>query len=182
MNPLRQKLSYLFHETPLGLVLAAFRGREVSFLQFGSDPDSLLNSLRTLTTEAPRLEDDQIQCQRIHQWIESFFNQNTSTQDVIVSPIGSPFERLVWNSLCDIPSGETRSYQDVARSIGVPKATRAVARACSRNPVAVAIPCHRVIRKDGGLSGYRWGIERKHWLLDHERNRGTPPILRPTDP
>lgn len=176
MNPLRQKLSYLFHETPLGLVLTAFQGREVLFLQFGSEPDSLLNSLRTLTTEAPRLEDNPIQCQRIYQWIESLFNQTAPTSDIFVAPVGTPFERLVWNSLCDIPPGETRSYQDIAVSIGVPKATRAVARACSRNPVAVAIPCHRVIRKDGGLSGYRWGIERKRWLLDHERDRVTSPI------
>jgi AraC family transcriptional regulator of adaptative response/methylated-DNA-[protein]-cysteine methyltransferase len=82
------------------------------------------------------------------------------------------FQRRVWESLQKIPRGETRSYSAVAKKIGMPKAARAVARACATNPVAVAIPCHRVIREDGDLGGYRWGIERKEQLLALEKRVG----------
>ena len=84
------------------------------------------------------------------------------------------FQRRVWEALQKIPRGETRSYSAVAKKIGMPKATRAVARACATNPVAVAIPCHRVIREDGDLGGYRWGIERKEQLLAMEKVRWCP--------
>jgi AraC family transcriptional regulator of adaptative response/methylated-DNA-[protein]-cysteine methyltransferase len=78
------------------------------------------------------------------------------------------FQRRVWTYLRSIPFGSTRSYSQVARAIGRPGASRAVARACATNPVAVAIPCHRVVREDGGISGYRWGAERKKALLEME--------------
>jgi O-6-methylguanine DNA methyltransferase len=80
----------------------------------------------------------------------------------------------VWEALRRIPYGSTRSYAQVARAIGHPTATRAVARACATNPAALVIPCHRVVRADGGLGGYRWGIERKRALLEDERERATP--------
>jgi AraC family transcriptional regulator of adaptative response/methylated-DNA-[protein]-cysteine methyltransferase len=79
------------------------------------------------------------------------------------------FQRLVWEELRAIPSGATRSYGEIAKRIGQPRAARAVARACATNPVAVAIPCHRVVREDGALGGYRWGIQRKQKLLDLEK-------------
>jgi AraC family transcriptional regulator of adaptative response/methylated-DNA-[protein]-cysteine methyltransferase len=82
------------------------------------------------------------------------------------------FQRRVWEALQKIPRGETRSYSAVAKKIGMPKATRAVARACATNPVAVVIPCHRVVRQDGELGGYRWGIERKEHLLTLEKEAG----------
>jgi AraC family transcriptional regulator of adaptative response/methylated-DNA-[protein]-cysteine methyltransferase len=82
------------------------------------------------------------------------------------------FQRRVWEALQKIPRGETRSYSAVAKQIGMPKATRAVARACATNPVAVAIPCHRVVRQDGELGGYRWGVERKQQLLAIEKQPG----------
>ncbi len=78
------------------------------------------------------------------------------------------FQRRVWEALRKIPYGGTRSYSEIARAIGRPRATRAVARACATNPAALVIPCHRVIREDGGLGGYRWGIERKQALLQRE--------------
>jgi AraC family transcriptional regulator of adaptative response/methylated-DNA-[protein]-cysteine methyltransferase len=83
------------------------------------------------------------------------------------------FQRQVWEALQTIPRGETRSYGEVARTIGTPKASRAVARACATNPVAVAIPCHRVIREDGALGGYRWGNQRKQRLLAMEKEAGS---------
>jgi AraC family transcriptional regulator of adaptative response/methylated-DNA-[protein]-cysteine methyltransferase len=81
------------------------------------------------------------------------------------------FQRRVWQELQRIPFGETRTYTEVAKAIGDPNARRAVARACATNPVALAIPCHRVIREDGALGGYRWGVERKEALLDKEQDR-----------
>jgi AraC family transcriptional regulator of adaptative response/methylated-DNA-[protein]-cysteine methyltransferase len=83
------------------------------------------------------------------------------------------FQRRVWEALQRIPRGETRSYSGVAKKIGMPKAARAVARACATNPVAVAIPCHRVVREDGEMGGYRWGIERKEQLLAMEQRAGS---------
>ena len=82
---------------------------------------------------------------------------------------GTAFQQRVWQALRAIPGGSTASYAEIAERIGRPKAVRAVARACATNPVAVAIPCHRVVRADGALSGYRWGIERKRALLERER-------------
>jgi AraC family transcriptional regulator of adaptative response/methylated-DNA-[protein]-cysteine methyltransferase len=84
---------------------------------------------------------------------------------------GTAFQQRVWQALRKVPPGKTVSYTDVARSIGSPKSVRAVAQACSANALAVAIPCHRVLRNDGALSGYRWGVERKRVLLEREAKR-----------
>ena len=84
---------------------------------------------------------------------------------------GTPFQRKVWAALCDIPLGTTTTYRELAARIGSPSAVRAVAGACAKNQVAIAIPCHRVVRSDGGLSGYRWGVERKQALLAREGAR-----------
>ena len=81
---------------------------------------------------------------------------------------GTAFQQRVWRALCDIPVGSTASYADIAGKVGAPGAVRAVAQACAANAIAVAIPCHRVVRKDGALSGYRWGVERKRALLERE--------------
>ena len=90
---------------------------------------------------------------------------------------GTPFQNLVWNALLSIPSGHTKSYRWLAQAIGKPSATRAVANACGANPLAYFIPCHRIVRSDGKLGGYRWGIETKRFLLDHEsRQKKLPPI------
>ena len=88
---------------------------------------------------------------------------------------GTAFQQRVWEALRGIPAGSTESYAAVAARIGVPGAARAVARACAANPVAVAIPCHRVVRRDGGLAGYRWGVERKAALLEREAGAGERP-------
>ena len=81
---------------------------------------------------------------------------------------GTTFQRRVWQALREIPAGSTATYREVAMQIGAPGSARAVAGACAANPLAVAVPCHRVVRSDGGLSGYRWGVERKRALLDRE--------------
>ncbi|MDB5732229.1 MAG: ada, partial [Variovorax sp.] len=81
---------------------------------------------------------------------------------------GTAFQQRVWQALGEVPAGRTASYTDIARRIGAPRSVRAVAQACGANTLAVAIPCHRVVRNDGGLSGYRWGVERKRALLERE--------------
>lgn len=82
---------------------------------------------------------------------------------------GTAFQQRVWQALCEIPVVETVSYTEIAERIGAPRAVRAVAQACAANKIAVAVPCHRVVRNDGGISGYRWGVERKRDLLERER-------------
>jgi AraC family transcriptional regulator of adaptative response/methylated-DNA-[protein]-cysteine methyltransferase len=84
---------------------------------------------------------------------------------------GTAFQQRVWRALCEIPIGSTASYAEIAKKLGMPGGSRAIARACAANPLAVAIPCHRVVRTDGDLSGYRWGVERKRALLARERVR-----------
>jgi AraC family transcriptional regulator, regulatory protein of adaptative response / methylated-DNA-[protein]-cysteine methyltransferase len=88
--------------------------------------------------------------------------------------VATAFQRRVWEALRAIPPGVTRTYAEVARSIGQPRAIRAVARACATNPAAIVVPCHRVVRTDGTLGGYRWGIERKQSLIDQERLTAKP--------
>jgi AraC family transcriptional regulator of adaptative response/methylated-DNA-[protein]-cysteine methyltransferase len=83
---------------------------------------------------------------------------------------GTAFQMRVWAALQKIPAGKTADYSEIAEMIGAPESARAVAQACGANPVAIAVPCHRVVRRDGGLSGYRWGVERKRTLLDLERD------------
>ncbi|HEY9228257.1 MAG TPA: methylated-DNA--[protein]-cysteine S-methyltransferase, partial [Gemmatimonadaceae bacterium] len=107
-----------------------------------------------------------------HRWVaavlERIRNPRRAHDDIPLDLQGTAFQQQVWKALQSIPPGERRSYKDVAESIGQPTATRAVARACATNRVAVVIPCHRVVREDGGLSGYKWGVERKKRLLDAE--------------
>ena len=100
--------------------------------------------------------------------VVGFIGTPTVGLDLPLDVRGTAFQRRVWQALREIPSGSTASYAEVARRIGQPKAVRAVAQACASNAIAVAIPCHRVVRTDGALSGYRWGVERKRALLDRE--------------
>jgi methylated-DNA-[protein]-cysteine S-methyltransferase len=100
-----------------------------------------------------------------------FAGEADALEGVIVEPEGTPFEREVWEALRRIPAGESRNYGALARALGQPGAARAVGRACALNPVALLVPCHRVVGADGVLTGYAWGIERKRWLLAHEAGR-----------
>ena len=100
--------------------------------------------------------------------ISRYFARQLTLFDLPLDLRGTAFQQRVWQALQNIPAGTTATYADIARAIGAPRAVRAVAQACAANPLAVAIPCHRVVRTDGGLSGYRWGIERKRELLDRE--------------
>jgi AraC family transcriptional regulator of adaptative response/methylated-DNA-[protein]-cysteine methyltransferase len=99
----------------------------------------------------------------------AFLEEPKQALDLPLDLRGTAFQQRVWRTLCRIPVGETRSYAELARMIGDPRAIRAVARSCATNPVPLAVPCHRVIGSDGSLTGYRWGVPRKRALLDKER-------------
>ncbi len=110
-----------------------------------------------------------LRCDRYVEPLLANLRGDNTTIDLPLDVRATAFQKKVWESLQQIPRGETRSYSEVAREIGEPAAVRAVARACASNPVALAVPCHRVVRSDGELAGYRWGIERKRKLLQQER-------------
>jgi methylated-DNA-[protein]-cysteine S-methyltransferase len=108
--------------------------------------------------------------------LEAYFAGELTDFELPMSMGGTEFQRRVWASLCEIPYGETISYGELARWVGNPKASRAVGLANGRNPVAIVVPCHRVIGADGSLTGYGGGLERKVWLLEHEGGRGSKPV------
>jgi len=162
---------YTIAGSPLGRMLIAATDKGICAIQFGDSEQQLLQGLMREFPFAVRRRDDAA----MSQWRE---NLTRLIQGHEINPSlpldirATAFQRRVWECLQRIPRGETRSYSAVAKKIGMPKATRAVARACATNPVAVAIPCHRVIRQDGELGGYRWGIERKEQLLAMEKEAG----------
>jgi O-6-methylguanine DNA methyltransferase len=100
---------------------------------------------------------------------DAYFAGELSSFDLEMNALGTPFQRSVWSQLCEIPYGETISYGELAQRLGNPNASRAVGLANGRNPIAIIVPCHRVIGADGSLTGYGGGLERKTWLLEHER-------------
>jgi AraC family transcriptional regulator of adaptative response/methylated-DNA-[protein]-cysteine methyltransferase len=136
----------------------------------GDDDASLLNELHTLFPHAQHELGDAPFAARVQQVIASVEN-HTVTLTLPLDIRGTAFQQQVWQALRAIPGGETVSYQQVAAAIGKPNAVRAVARACAANTLAIIIPCHRVVRNDGGLSGYRWGAARKAAILRREAGR-----------
>jgi AraC family transcriptional regulator, regulatory protein of adaptative response / methylated-DNA-[protein]-cysteine methyltransferase len=157
--------------SPLGRMLIAATDKGICAIQFADSDQQLQQGLMREFPFAVRRRDDEA----LTGW-KTNLTRLMDGQDAHPSlPLdirATAFQRRVWEALQGIPRGETRSYSAVAKKIGMPKATRAVARACATNPVAVAIPCHRVVREDGELGGYRWGIERKEQLLALEKEAG----------
>jgi AraC family transcriptional regulator, regulatory protein of adaptative response / methylated-DNA-[protein]-cysteine methyltransferase len=163
-----QTVRYALTDSPLGRMLIAATDRGICAIQFGRTDGELIEGLRHEFPFAVRKADDG----RLQSWTEALLSIMSGRELNASLPLdirATAFQRRVWRYLQSIPFGTTRSYGEVAKAIGEPKAHRAVARACATNPVAVAIPCHRVVRGDGSLSGYRWGTERKKKLLDLER-------------
>lgn len=154
----------------LGPVVIAATERGICAILFGEDAKHLNADLRARFPEAhfePAESDSDFQS-----WIDATLAFMKAPENGFSLPLdiaGTAFQEQVWQALRNIPAGETASYADVARAIGKPKSVRAVAQACGANPAAVAIPCHRVVRSDGGLGGYRWGLERKKNLLAREQ-------------
>ena len=165
-------ITYAARSTQLGLLLMAATDRGVCFAQFGENECSLRTQL---TREFPRADiaaSSMKHSSELDVWInalELHIAGRAPRPDVPVDLRGTAFQILVWRFLMSVPEGQTISYSEVARGIGVPKAVRATASACGANRIAVLVPCHRVLRGDGDLAGYRWGIDRKRALLDREK-------------
>ena len=160
-------IRYTFADSPLGRMLIAATDKGICAIQFANSDDELEQGLRHEFPFAIRRHDDRA----MQAWKKDLLRQMLGQRVNAALPLdiqATAFQRRVWSQLQSIPFGATRSYAAVAKAIGQPSATRAVARACATNPVAVAIPCHRVVRKDGDMGGYRWGAERKKALLELE--------------
>jgi AraC family transcriptional regulator of adaptative response/methylated-DNA-[protein]-cysteine methyltransferase len=168
-------LSYLFIDTQLGLAILAFCEDRVFFLQFGTNSHALLDDLQSSYPHSTLVAAHGTQSDACRVWVQHLINHGTAESTFRTEQVGTSFQQTVWNFLCQIPPGAVYSYEDVAKGIGRPLAVRAVARACAQNSLAIAVPCHRVVRKNGDLGGYRWGIERKRWLLENEKRRGLLP-------
>lgn len=165
-------IRYAFVESPIGRMMVAATDRGISSIAFGDSETRLIQGLRREYPKATLKRGDAV----LRGWIGGLLKQMHDRQPQGELPVdirATVFQRRVWQHLRSIPYGQTRSYSEVASAIGKPTAVRAVARACATNPVAVAIPCHRVLRTDGSLGGYRWGLERKRKLLEIERARRT---------
>jgi AraC family transcriptional regulator of adaptative response/methylated-DNA-[protein]-cysteine methyltransferase len=162
------RIGYTIADSPLGRMLVGATQRGVCAVCLGDSDRALETDLSTEYPHAEIRRDDAT----LSPWVTAFLRHlqgRTPHLDLPVDVRATAFQWRVWEELRAIPYGTTRSYSDVARAIGRPTAVRAVARACATNPVAVVIPCHRVVGKDGGLHGYRWGLERKQELLALEK-------------
>jgi len=155
---------YTIASSPLGRMLIAATDKGICAIQFADNDAQLQQGLMREFPFATRRRDDAAMAEwRAH--LTRLMEGRETNPSLPLDIRATAFQRRVWEALQEIPRGETRSYSAVAKKIGMPKAARAVARACATNPVAVAIPCHRVVREDGESGGYRWGTERKEQLL-----------------
>jgi AraC family transcriptional regulator, regulatory protein of adaptative response / methylated-DNA-[protein]-cysteine methyltransferase len=155
-------------ECSLGSILVAATDKGVCAIQFGDDPDTLVRDFQDRFPKARLIGGDESFEQLVAK-VVGFVEAPAQGLDLPLDVRGTAFQQRVWQALREIPSGATATYAGIAERIGRPKAVRAVAQACASNGIAVAIPCHRVVRNDGALSGYRWGVERKRALLERER-------------
>jgi AraC family transcriptional regulator of adaptative response/methylated-DNA-[protein]-cysteine methyltransferase len=163
-----ERIRYGTAKSYLGWVLVAASDRGVCQIDIGSDTAELETRLKSRFPEANFLSQDPDFGHLLEQTL-AFLDTPEQGHELPLDIQGTAFQRRVWQALQDIQPGQTASYGHVARAIGQPKASRAVAQACGANTLAVAIPCHRVVRSGGGLGGYRWGIERKQQLLEREQ-------------
>jgi AraC family transcriptional regulator, regulatory protein of adaptative response / methylated-DNA-[protein]-cysteine methyltransferase len=167
------QIHYAIVDSPLGRLLVAATDRGISALYLG-EKDAPLEA--ALCKEYPRAEIDRDSAgsKNLQGWVSKILAHLRGKEPHLDLPTdvqATAFRRHVWEELKRIPYGATRTYSEVARAIGHPKAIRAVARACATNPVSVVVPCHRVVRADGNLAGYRWGLDRKRALLEHESGK-----------
>jgi len=153
----------------LGSILVARSERGLCAIFLGDDPALLVRDLQGRFLRAKLMQGDG-ECEQLLAKVAAFIEQPARGLDLPLELDlkGTAFQQRVWQALRQIPAGSTASYTDIATRIGMPKAVRAVAQACGANPLAIVVPCHRVVRSDGALSGYRWGVERKRALLERE--------------
>jgi len=161
------KIRFAIGASDLGAVLVATSERGICAILLGDGPDALERELRG-RFPAAALVPGGSEVDRLAARVAAFVEAPALGLDLPLDVRGTPFQRRVWQAVQEIPPGSTASYTEIAARIGAPDSVRAVAAACAANALAVAIACHRVVRRDGGLSGYRWGIERKRALLARE--------------
>ena len=169
-----ERISYAHRKTSLGLVLMAATDQGVCFVQFGDDREQLVSALQQEFPKATLEASLAQEASELDQWmtaLERHIGGTAPSPDVPLDLRGTAFQVSVWRFLRTIPEGEVLSYSEVAERIGKPKAIRAVGTACGKNRIGLLVPCHRVLRGDGQLGGYRWGLERKRQLLEQERQR-----------
>ncbi|MCM5682837.1 bifunctional DNA-binding transcriptional regulator/O6-methylguanine-DNA methyltransferase Ada [Schlegelella sp. S2-27] len=160
-------IRFAIAQCSLGAILVAATEQGVCAITLGDDPEALLHDLQQRFSRA-QLVGAEPGFERLVAQVVGMVESPDTGQALPLDIRGTAFQQRVWQALRDIPAGSTASYAQIAERLGAPKAVRAVAAACAANPLAVAIPCHRVVRSDGGLSGYRWGVERKRVLLQRE--------------
>jgi AraC family transcriptional regulator, regulatory protein of adaptative response / methylated-DNA-[protein]-cysteine methyltransferase len=161
------EIRFAIGECSLGSILVATSDRGVCAILLGDDPDELARDLQDQFPRANLIGGDG-EFEQLVAKVVGFVEAPGIGLDLPLDVRGTAFQQRVWQALCEIPAGAIASYTDIANRIGSPNAVRAVAQACAANALAVAIPCHRVVRNDGGLSGYRWGVKRKRALLAKE--------------
>ncbi len=153
--------------TSFGLTLVATTQRGVRAVLFGGSEAELLEELAARFSEAHERVDGARD--RVARAVFRTLDGRATAESVPLDLAGTAFQKRVWRALCEIPAGTTVSYAELARRLGTPRAARAVGSACGKNHVAVLVPCHRVVREDGGLGGYRWGLPIKRALIERER-------------
>ena len=165
-----QEVRFAVAECSLGPILVAASDKGICAILFGNDSETLLRDLKAQFPRARLIGGDKV-FEELTAKVVGFVEDPAKGLDLPLDVRGTAFQHRVWDALRRIPPGSTASYAEIAEKISAPKAVRAVARACATNRIAVAIPCHRVVRSDGALSGYRGGVERKRALLDKEAKK-----------
>ena len=163
----KELIRFAVGECSLGAILVASSEKGVASILIGDDPNALVRNLQDRFPNAELVGGDGVYEQLVAR-VVGFVEEPGLGLELPLDVRGTAFQQRVWQALRTIPAGTTATYTDIARKIGSPKSVRAVAGACAANAIAVAIPCHRVVRNDGSLSGYRWGVERKRILIDRE--------------
>jgi AraC family transcriptional regulator, regulatory protein of adaptative response / methylated-DNA-[protein]-cysteine methyltransferase len=162
------EIRYSIISTKLGKLLIAATSRGLCAVRFGESDATLARDLRH-EFHAAAIQRDDRGLRPLAEQVQELLHDGLNPSRIPLDLQGTAFQQLVWNALRQIPRGETRSYSEIAQAIGKPKAVRAVAGACASNPVALVVPCHRVVEKNGSLAGYRWGVKRKAALLEGEK-------------
>ncbi|MEO9276052.1 methylated-DNA--[protein]-cysteine S-methyltransferase [Marinomonas sp. 5E14-1] len=167
-----EEIHYACRSTQFGVLLMAATEKGVCCVQFGDDQGQLIQQLHEEFPNADLKKSSAQDSIELDHWLEALdqhVNHNVPRPNIPLDIRGTAFQITVWQFLTHIREGETMTYKDVAKKIGKPNAVRAVGTACGKNRIGVLIPCHRVLRSDGGLGGYRWGLERKKTLLNNEK-------------
>jgi AraC family transcriptional regulator, regulatory protein of adaptative response / methylated-DNA-[protein]-cysteine methyltransferase len=162
-----EEIRFAIGQSTLGAILVASSAKGVVSILIGDDPERLARDLQDRFPKA-RLVGGDVEYENLVARVVGLVEAPAIGLDLPLDVRGTAFQQRVWQALQDIPVGKTATYRDIAARIGLPKAVRAVAGACAANNIAVAIPCHRVVRSDGSPSGYAWGVERKQRLLEAE--------------